>query len=92
MYNPKDIQFVGKHDFDRDIIEGWNITFSVGIFQWILSADGKHMKKGKAKVRVSGLVIDKQRVFEVAESIVNDLDSGNWDGRKTVRLGLKLKQ
>lgn len=87
MYNPKDMQFVGKHDYDKDnaLTEvGHYKSFSIGIFKWELKGNGKSMKKGKSVVRVSGLVERKDRVFKVAESIVLDLDSGKWNGRKTV--------
>lgn len=87
MYNIKDVQFVGKHDYDKEnaITEsGWNKTFSVGIFKWELKSNGKSMKKGKAVVRVSGLVENKERVFEFAENVVKDLDANLWDGRKSV--------
>lgn len=87
MYNIKDIQFVGKHDYDKEsaITEsGWNKTFSVGIFKWELKSNGKSMKKGKAIVRVSGLVENKEKVFEFAENVVKDLDANMWDGRKSV--------
>lgn len=87
MYNTKDIQFVGKHDYDKENAtteSGWNKTFSVGIFKWELKSNGKSMKKGKAIVRVSGLVENKEKVFAEAERIVNLLDAGKWDGRKSV--------
>lgn len=87
MYNPKDIQFVGKHDYDKEksLSEGgWNKTFSIGIFKWELKGNGKSMKKGKAVVRVSGDVINKEKVFNMAEKVVEILDKGKWDGRKTI--------
>ena len=87
MYNPKDVQFVGKHDYDKEAAiteSGWNKTFSVGIFKWELKNNGKSMKKGKAIVRVSGLVVNKEKVFEFAENVVKDLDANMWDGRKSV--------
>ena len=87
MYNIKDIQFVGKHDYDKENYlseTGWNKTFSVGIFKWELKNNRKSMKKGKTIVRVSGLVTDKVKVFAFAENVVNDLDVNLWDGRKTV--------
>ena len=87
MYNTKDIQFVGKHDYDKEnaMTEiGWNKTFSVGIFKWELKSNGKSMKKGKAVVRVSGLVENKEKVFEFCENVVKDLDANLWDGRKSV--------
>ena len=42
------------------------------------------MKKGKTIVRVYGLVTDKEKVFAFVESVVNDLDAGLWEGRKSV--------
>lgn len=86
MYNIKDIQFVGKHDYDKDnaLVNGINKTFSVGIFKWELKNNGKSMKKGRTIVRVSGLVSDKDKIFAFAEKVVNDLDTNLWDGRKSV--------
>lgn len=87
MYNAKDIQFVGKHDYDKEIAmteTGWNKTFSVGVFKWELKGNGKEMKKGKAVVRVSGLVENKDKVFEFCETVVKDLNTNLWDGRKYV--------
>ena len=87
MYNPKDIQFVGKHDYDKEnSLAGseWNKTFSVGIFKWELKNNGKSMKKGKAVVRVSGPCVKADEVFKMAEHIVLSLDNNDWDGRKNV--------
>ena len=87
MYNVKDIQFVGKHDYDKENSlseSGWNKTFSVGIFKWELKSNGKSMKKGKTIVRISGLVENKEKVFDFAENAIKDLDSDMWDGRKSV--------
>ena len=87
MYNVKDIQFVGKHDYDKENSlsdSGWNKTFSVGIFKWELKSDGKSMKKGKTVVRISGVVENKEKVFDFAENAIKDLDSDMWDGRKYV--------
>jgi hypothetical protein len=88
MHNTKDIQFVGKHDYDKESAErfaswGGN-SFSVNIFQWGLKSNGKEMKPLKCVVRVSGNPNDKDKVFAEAERIVNLLDAGKWDGRKSV--------
>ena len=88
MYNERDIQFVGKHDYDKKSAENlayWgNNSFSVNIFQWGLKSNGKEMKPLKCVVRVSGSPKIKDKVFELCENIVKDLDNGDWDGRKTV--------
>jgi len=45
MYNPKDIQFVGKHDYDalsaRRYARLCEKSFSVNIFKWGLKNNGK---------------------------------------------------
>jgi hypothetical protein len=87
MYNTKDIQFVGKHDYDKDNslhTSTWAKTFSVGIFQWVLKNNRKEMKRGKVLVRVSGPCSKSKQVFEMAEHVVIDLDNNEWDGRKNV--------
>lgn len=87
MYNVKDIQFVGKHDYDKENSlsdSGWNKTFSVGIFKWELKSNGKSMKKGKTIVRIYGVVENKEKVFDFAENAIKNLDSDMWDGRKSV--------
>ena len=87
MYNTKDIQFTGKHDYDKESAlsePGWNKTFSVGIFKWELKSSGKEMKKGKIIVRVSGEVEKAEDVFNKADEIVKDLDRGSWRGKKSV--------
>ena len=83
-YNVKEIENVGKHDFQRFAIEGLNVNFSVGVFKWEIKGNGKEMKKSKAIVRISGKVADKEKVFAFADNVVKDLDEGMWDGRKTV--------
>ena len=88
MYNPKDISFAGKHDYNKDEALKYasfgGKTFSVNIFPWVLKSNGKSMKQGKGVVRVSGSPAIKDKVFEYCENIVKDLDDGIWDGRKTV--------
>lgn len=88
MYNSKDIQFVGKHDYDRESAEkfaSWNVqSFSVNIFKWGLKSNGKEMKPLKCVVRVYGKPSEKEKVFNFCEKVVEDLDNGIWDGRKSV--------
>ena len=91
MYNPKDIQFVGKHDYDKSSAESYAShknfsSFSVNIFQWELQNNGKRMKKGKGKVRVSGSTDNSENVFKVVENIISDLDAGVYGGFKTVKV------
>ena len=86
MHNPKDIQFVGKHDYDDAHLEryaskGYD-NFSLNIFQWELKTNGKAMKKGKGIVRVSGPYELSEKVFSEADRVVKLLDAGTWDLRK----------
>lgn len=90
MYNPKDIQFAGKFDYDKDEAlkyAAWKgKSFSVNIFKWVLKADGKSMKKDKGVVRVSGSPNIASKVLQVCENTVILLDKGEWDGRKNVSI------
>ena len=90
MYNARDIQFTGKHDYDKVSATlmaspslGW-LTFSIGIFKWELKSNGKSMKRGKVIVRVKSPVISKEKAFAKAEEIVKLLDEGKWSGKKSV--------
>lgn len=88
MYNKKDIQFFGKHDYDKESAERYasynTNTFSVNIFKWGMKSNGKEMKPLKCVVRVHGNPLNKKNVFEVCENIIKDLDNNMWDGRKSV--------
>ena len=88
MYNTKDIQFVGKHDYDKESAENFaslnGKSFSVNIFKWELKSNGKEMKPLKGVVRVSGSPLNKEKVFEFCDNAVKDLDNNLWDGRKSV--------
>lgn len=89
MYNPKDTQFVGKHDFDADYARrqakatGWE-SFSFGIFKWGMKSNGKEMKPTAAVVRVKASPKDVEAAISRAEQIVSQLDAGSYSGAKTV--------
>jgi len=83
---------LGKHSYDKErakrIAKDWDCadmaTFSIGIFQWVNTSDGKRLKPSKTIVRVSGATTDKERVFEAVEKTILLLDLGQWNNRKTV--------
>ena len=90
MYNVKDIQFVGKYDYDKQSAEhfaswGGN-SFSIGIFQWLLKSNGKEMKRGKVIVRIHASPSQIEKAFETAEEIIRQLDAGKWTGKKSVTI------
>lgn len=88
MYNPNNLEYLGKHDYDMVSAENFaswgGKSFSVNIFKWVLKSNGKEMKPSKGIVRVSGSPTNRAKVYEVADSVVKLLDADNWDGRKTV--------
>lgn len=90
MYKQQDTQFAGKHDFDKEAALSMaliaNKTFSINIFQWQLNSTGKLIKRGKCIVRLRASVFKQHMAILMAENIVDDLDKGIWDGRKTVSL------
>lgn len=60
-------------------------TFSVGIFEWLPTADGKSMKRGKIKVRVIGRRGTKTgSIAFVCDEIAKKLDAGTYSGPKSV--------
>jgi len=78
----------GKHDFSGACAPETSLfahrTFSVGVFQWVLKASGKGLKKTKAKVRVFGVCSDPGAVYAEATRICALLDSGEYTGPKRV--------
>lgn len=76
----------GKHGFTTTCLDGNWLTFSVGVFQWVLKANGKDVKKGAAKVRVKGFATDSAAVFAKADAIAKELDAGTYRGVKYVDL------
>lgn len=82
----------GKHDFAGSCAptyEGqprWNDTFSLGVFEWVKTNDGRSTKRGKVKVRVHGGAGYANRVTEKAREIVAALDAGTYSGPKNVRV------
>lgn len=89
MYDQNDLTKVGKHDFDREAAtsrwrhEGQE-SFSINIFPWGTYSGGKKLKQLKGVVRVHGHPDNADEVIKMAESIVIQLDAGEWDGRKNV--------
>ena len=90
MIDAKDIQFTGKHDYDKESAERYAAwggkSFSVNIFQWVMKRSKKEMKPSKCVVRVHGSPKDKDKVLATCERIVKELDGGNWDGRKSIKV------
>jgi len=88
MYNRKDIQFEGKHDFyplTKENSPSYAVlSISTRIIKLQLRANGKSLKDSKCVVRVHGPLNLIDKINEMAEVIVKDLDEGNWDGRKNV--------
>jgi hypothetical protein len=80
----------GTHSFDGACSPGrgkvgpaWT-TFSVGIFQWVLSVRGDKIKRGKVKVRVKGPTSHPDLVIKKAEQIALELDTGTYTGPKSI--------
>ncbi len=89
MYDTKCIVHVGEHDYDQESAKRFAFlgkTFSVNIFKWMLKNNQKEMKRSSCIVRVSGPSEKMEEVFTLCELIVEQLDKGKWDGRKTVTI------
>ena len=87
----KDRKREGAHDWDfpefaRYRYEDGEIrfeTFSIGIFRWVPTKDGKGLKRGKAIMRLKGLTKDPEPVFRRAEALCDELDAGYVPEHKT---------
>lgn len=65
-------------------------TFSVGIFMWVAKTSSKGCKRSKVKVRVVGLTVDPEPVYEKAREIALLLDVGQYKGPTTVNVHHEL--
>jgi len=81
---------LGSHDFDGSrsptFHDPFYPTFSVGVFQWVLRADKKHVKRGKMKVRITGFCCNPEPVHALAREVVRALDAGTYVGAKRVTI------
>lgn len=87
-YNPKDIQFMWKHDYNKPTPYEECKTFSIRIFQWIPKSDGKSMKEGTGLVRIVGSKELYDKMLLKAEEVVSLLDAGLYKGKKTITIKL----
>lgn len=85
-------QEVGKHAFVMpdlaDVLDSSYYTFSVGVFAWIPLQSGAGVKRGPAKVRVTGLRTSDgyEAVQRAAASVAHALDAGTYTGKKTFQV------
>ena len=88
MIDQTDLTKVGKHDFDKEyyLRNDFSNTnsFSINIFPYGLYSNGKKLKKLGGVVRIHGSENKKSEMIKMAELVVSQLDSNEWDGRKNV--------
>jgi hypothetical protein len=81
-----------KHDFAGSCAPGPSgasqfcaqVGFSVGIFQWVPTANGKGIKKSAVIVRIQGYVRDAEKVYAKAREVCARLDSGWVPDKKSM--------
>lgn len=76
-----DERIAGRHGFGNIPLgpEPGRETFSVGVFEWLPTADGKSVKRGKIKVRVIGRRDTKTgAVAAVCAKIARALNAGQY--------------
>ena len=65
-----------------DPARGWHFTtFSVGIFQWVMRADGKGLKRGKVLERIRGYANNREDVYRRAQDKCDRLNAHDKDGQ-----------
>lgn len=86
------LKWLGWHDFDGECApvhhpksrEVPGSRFSVGVFQWVRTVDGKGIKRGPVLVRVAGPVTEELEVYRMAAQVCFLFDSGTYSGPKSV--------
>jgi hypothetical protein len=80
----------GKHDYDGGYKPENSLpfgetckTFSVGIFRWLPKVNGKGLKRSAVIFRVKGPVSMEEKVYETAESLCENFDSGVIPAQKS---------
>jgi len=77
----KDRKEVFKYDYEGSCAPGQQhmsmsqTVFSVGIFQWVPTTNGKGLKKSAVVFRVKGYVNKPETVYAAAEDICDKLDN-----------------
>jgi len=75
-----------KYGYRAPLFTTYYKTFSIGICQMLPRKNGNGFKFGKAVVRVKARMEKYNAALATADGIVAALDSGRWDGRKTVKV------
>lgn len=52
-----------------------SITFSVGVFQWILKDSGKGLKRGPVIKRIKGYLAKPEEVYRQADQLCKELNA-----------------
>ena len=91
----KEERVEGKHTFEGSCAPAdgnpWGMspgqeTFSVGVFAWVKTANGKGLKRGPVKVRVYGRVGNAHLVHAAAKGVCDLLDIGAYGGPKRLHV------
>lgn len=76
------------HGFDGacklDGAQGFQETFSVGVFAILPKVYGEGTKRGPVRVRIKGPISNPDAVYKKAREIVDLLDAGNYSGPRTI--------
>jgi hypothetical protein len=58
----------------------------VGVFEWVLTSNGKDVKRGPVKVRIQGRTDQPDAVYLKAIEVAKQLDAGTYTGPKRIRV------
>ncbi len=82
----------GQHDYHGACAPGnapptWtsrHFRFSVGCFQYLPKANGRGVKRGPVKVRITGFTRSPELVYEKAAEVCRQLDAGTYNGPRNI--------
>ncbi len=78
-----------KHGFDGSCAPGSHyssgqVSFSVGVFQWLPTAAGRGLKRSPVKIRIKGYMSEPERVYAAAREVCTKLDAGWVPDKKSI--------
>lgn len=74
------IRSVSRNYYVASLKENGQKTFTLAIIQWILTANGKELKKSAQIKRFRGCTVDFDKVLKTAQEFIDRMNKGNMTG------------
>lgn len=80
--------FIGVEGHIEESQSSWaaRTGFSLGVFEWVPTANGQGLKKGPVKVRIKGFFSKADQVYKRAREVCAQLDAGEAVTQKSISI------